>query len=466
MSTVWDNRYLVVGLALWLALVFGAFPVTDPSLVMGGSYGDDKPPLLVIAYSGVLAAAVLPVVAYRIRLENRLLGIIVVACCLQYLGTALVVGAPLAAICSSVLGGLLYGSGNVLAVFAWGMLLVRCPDDVRELAFIAAIPLAGVVLLVGNLVFAGHSLASLLLLPIASLGCFWKAHTVVPDSAEGGEHDDRPHVLHQIAPELLKLALVFGLVGFIWQVFATDTSVGTFEKDMMFSVGFILAGAGLCLFVQFSPGMGVGSFVRWTFPIIAAGLLCASLNSAVLAYVACALFACAHAALEAMMRIRAIGLAQRYRPPQSAFVLACGFAAINAGATAGETLFGAARPFLPPGDQTVIVAIFAVLVLVGALIPETAGGSSVRRDRERPAAVLSDSERKARALAAAHALSAREREVLVLMLDGRSGPVIRETLGLSKSTVDTHVRHIYQKTGVTSRQELIDLSQSPQHTHP
>ena len=107
-----------------------------------------------------------------------------------------------------------------------------------------------------------------------------------------------------------------------------------------------------------------------------------------------------------------------------------------------------------------------MLVLVGALIPETAGGSSVRRDRERPAAVLSDSERKARALAAAHALSAREREVLVLMLDGRSGPVIRETLGLSKSTVDTHVRHIYQKTGVTSRQELIDLSQSPQHTHP
>ena len=86
MSTVWDNRYLVAGLALWLALVFGAFPVTDPSLVMGGSYGDDKPPLLVIAYSGVLAAAVLPVAACRIRLENRLLGIIVVACCLQYFG--------------------------------------------------------------------------------------------------------------------------------------------------------------------------------------------------------------------------------------------------------------------------------------------------------------------------------------------------------------------------------------------
>ena len=55
-------------------------------------------------------------------------------------------------------------------------------------------------------------------------------------------------------------------------------------------------------------------------------------------------------------------------------------------------------------------------------------------------------------------LSAREREILALLLEGRSGPFIRENLGLSKSTVDTHIRHIYQKAGAESRQELIDLA--------
>ena len=44
------------------------------------------------------------------------------------------------------------------------------------------------------------------------------------------------------------------------------------------------------------------------------------------------------------------------------------------------------------------------------------------------------------------------------LLEGRSHPYIRDELFISKSTVDTHVRHIYSKTGVKSKQELIDLS--------
>lgn len=45
-----------------------------------------------------------------------------------------------------------------------------------------------------------------------------------------------------------------------------------------------------------------------------------------------------------------------------------------------------------------------------------------------------------------------------MLLLGRSGPYISEDLYLSKSTVKTHIRHIYDKTGVSSRQQLIDLA--------
>lgn len=56
-------------------------------------------------------------------------------------------------------------------------------------------------------------------------------------------------------------------------------------------------------------------------------------------------------------------------------------------------------------------------------------------------------------------LSAREEEVLGYLARGRSQPYIREELLLSKNTVATHVKHIYQKLNVHSRQELLDLVQ-------
>lgn len=51
----------------------------------------------------------------------------------------------------------------------------------------------------------------------------------------------------------------------------------------------------------------------------------------------------------------------------------------------------------------------------------------------------------------------REAEILGYLARGRSQPYIREELVLSKNTVATHVKHIYQKLGVHSRQELLDL---------
>lgn len=61
------------------------------------------------------------------------------------------------------------------------------------------------------------------------------------------------------------------------------------------------------------------------------------------------------------------------------------------------------------------------------------------------------------ALTEAHGLSGRESEILGYLARGRSQPYIREELVLSKNTVATHVKHIYQKLDVHSRQELLDL---------
>lgn len=51
--------------------------------------------------------------------------------------------------------------------------------------------------------------------------------------------------------------------------------------------------------------------------------------------------------------------------------------------------------------------------------------------------------------------TAREREVATLLAQGLSKAEIAETLVLSPHTVQDHVKHLYEKVGVASRQELV-----------
>ena len=81
-----------------------------------------------------------------------------------------------------------------------------------------------------------------------------------------------------------------------------------------------------------------------------------------------------------------------------------------------------------------------------AQTPVTAETTAAQQGPDKsPAELVSD----------AHNLSQREREVLVLIMRGRNVPAIAEELVLSRNTVQTHVRHIYEQLGVHSRQELV-----------
>ena len=51
-------------------------------------------------------------------------------------------------------------------------------------------------------------------------------------------------------------------------------------------------------------------------------------------------------------------------------------------------------------------------------------------------------------------LTAREREVALLAVGGRSSRAIGDHLGLSTRTVDTHLAHVYRKLGIAGRSEL------------
>lgn len=53
------------------------------------------------------------------------------------------------------------------------------------------------------------------------------------------------------------------------------------------------------------------------------------------------------------------------------------------------------------------------------------------------------------------ALSSREREVLAMLLRGHSAPSVAEELYISENTAKSHIKHIYKKMSIKSRQELL-----------
>jgi DNA-binding CsgD family transcriptional regulator len=59
-----------------------------------------------------------------------------------------------------------------------------------------------------------------------------------------------------------------------------------------------------------------------------------------------------------------------------------------------------------------------------------------------------------------YGLTAREAEMLCLLAKGRDISFMEDTFVLSRNTVKMHVRHIYQKLDVHSKQEVIDLVES------
>ena len=134
-----------------------------------------------------------------------------------------------------------------------------------------------------------------------------------------------------------------------------------------------------------------------------------------------------------------------------------GFAALYFGEAFGLALGNALEIVSPSGNIPFAVASCAGLATLYAYVflfteSDFIALSCIAKQADR-------FEDACRAIIERYKLSKRESEILPLALRGRTGERIASELFIAKSTVDTHLRRIYGKCGVHSRQELIDLSE-------
>ena len=119
-------------------------------------------------------------------------------------------------------------------------------------------------------------------------------------------------------------------------------------------------------------------------------------------------------------------------------------------------LFGTLGPALGAVGAVVVIVVAAALVLNEREIGERWGIAFMgkRPDEETERTRLA---RRCAQVAKAGRLTPRETEVMELLAQGKSLAGVANELIIAEGTAKAHTRHIYEKLGINTRQELLDL---------
>ncbi|MBR5259260.1 MAG: helix-turn-helix transcriptional regulator [Eggerthellaceae bacterium] len=355
-------------------------------------------------------------------------------------------------------------------ICAWGRALGAMPiERAVPTVFIATAAAAAVCLLVVSLPVDWAYLI-LYLLPLGSASFLREVsreadlHSSTPVSASSGDESGE-----RISGKVILGTVCYGLATGLMETLVTTSTV---RVSMGFTVTFFLLVAFCLSSLQLFRGVKIAR-VREFFGDVSAGPLDSVYRLAFMVMLAGFLFVPALnsfgmlgesvvlagylSMLTVLMSVFVI--VSRLRGHDAVLFFAKGFAALFAGELLGLVAGNACR-YIPVASESLIaIAIAGLVVLYSYLFLFT------DRDVRELTVVVAEAdffEEACLRIVETFGLSKREAEILPLALRGRTGERIGQELFISKNTVDTHLRRIYGKCNVGSRQELIDLGEKIQ----
>lgn len=426
-----------------------------------------------------LACLAVALVGQRRELSS-LPGITIAAPLLCSIGSIALIGCGYASgwahgLCT-LIAGVGTGLGPAFLVILWGCLFARISTSIVE----TMIPASFVATLLGALIIPELPplLAGLIvtLLPIASgLLLALSRHSLdtgaIPpeDSADIKPLAVGPFTVVRMVVAVFVL-YTLGCAAPAMSSVSLSTTIDAYATvlGMLFAVAL-----SVCI-VLFAHRVNVAALYRWITVPFVVGLVIIPLPNEAAAFMARVLFNAVFTGVEIISLLYFIRLSQRTAPSTS-FYVGLGAGAAYGGVFVGYSMTDALQGMVA-GTAS---ATFGCLVMLGLfsltslLVPRydaTLEGSAAPSEENgsgevgegAPVATSYASEVDAviehrSTVAKSFGLSARETEIFLLLAQGRSRPYIRDSLYLSKNTVATHIRHIYEKLGIHSQQELIDL---------
>ncbi len=392
----------------------------------------------------------------------------------------------------AVASGACTGTGTGLLVILWGDALSRLEEDQAELA----IPAASVVLFVCALVLPYlEGIAGVLATASLPLLSGLMLTATLRDIEQHGSETTTPVAPQPLDRNLLRtfariagiLFLAYFVVGFSSgaQPSGGGSPQAPFQALGLDVPTLLGSGVGIGLvacFVLFAVRVNFDALFRWVAPLLTLGLALAPIGRLETGFLAGALICTSDTALQIGAMLFAVTLARR---GAMSGAVGAGLAqgAIQLGVLVGNVAGSSSAPLaatLPGGHIALTLGLVTALSFAWPLFPTSrvsrkAPGAT--RCAWQPAAPSAESTASVdgalsnpsahpseepltvacRTLSERGALSGREAEILAYLARGRSQPYIRDELMLSKNTVATHVKHLYQKLDVHSKQDLLDL---------
>lgn len=389
------------------------------------------------------------------------------AACLMSLGTIFAGFAPVfddLGIVVSCVSGVMSGIGSAWLVLWWADALSRL--DIEQLE--AVVPMASFITLLCTLVFpyiqGVLGVFAVATLPLLSGVMLLSSYR----DAQRRSAVKHPHTtIHPTRDTILLLVRLSLVLLVSYFVFGCLSALSDSEDLIQVLSGFdvvtfIGSGFGLVLavcFIFFSMKIDFTSLFRWLAPLMMLSLALFPWQEVAPNFISSSIAGIADTAMQVILFIYIISMAKR---GLISTVLGIGIAQgfVQLGVLAGNLVGMTAAPLVENGSLNVFVLVLALMCALSfslTLLPQR--GRVVGAQKKAPSNDNADIDAVCKRLAVECRLSAREEEVLGYLARGRSQPYIREELLLSKNTVATHVKHIYQKLNVHSRQELLDLVQ-------
>ncbi len=400
---------------------------------------------------GTLAFVLLCLRSDRIRNHRK---VTVAATAFNVVGTALIFAGNALA---SLIGLTIAGLGNAWLWISWGDVYSRLDIESVELTSISSVILQVVVTL---LIFVlPQSVQMIALLLAAPVSCLFY---VKATRFYGNESKDAiceralqaPIVFNGrfAARAIIGLGIPIALVYYLWDAGFSFPMMNN-GLELVVVIGLLLFALVFIAFVRFAAGFSISSICRIELALAVGTCLIALVDPGAplgSSLVFAGVLVSQYLMLVYCARLHGQGLGNVVFVFGSGQLINHGFGLL--GSTAASLRDPGSLFAFSPSTACVLCAIaFFAVTLVQGSDGETTSTSTNTLENE----ALQES--ALRQLAKEFHLSSRETEIFFLLAKGRSAPFIRDELMISLNTVSSHVKHIYAKTGIHSRQELIDL---------